>query len=139
VWSILGGLVIVAAAGFALWLARRRARVTVTSATRLRGEAGLDPAALERAAETAEAAGDLEDALRLRFRAGLLRLDRAKVIAFRESVTSHEVAVRLRSPAFEHLARDFDEVVYGRREPRPEDIAAARSEWVQVLEEAGAS
>jgi hypothetical protein len=137
VWSILGGLVIVAAAIFTLWLARRRVRVQEREARWKTAESGLDPSALESAAEEAESAGELELAIRLRFRAGLLRLDRAKVIDFRESITSYEVGRVLRSASFEHLARDFDEVVYGRREPRLEDVALAREEWGNVLAETG--
>jgi hypothetical protein len=137
VWSILGGLVIAAAAVFSLWLARRRTRVQERETRWRAAESGLDPVALERAAQEAEGAGELELAIRLRFRAGLLHLDRANVIEFRESITSHEVSRLLRSVSFEHLARDFDEVVYGRREPQVEDVDLAREEWRKVLAEAG--
>jgi hypothetical protein len=42
----------------------------------------------------------------------------------------------LRNPRFDRLARDFDEVVYGRRPVRAEDLAAARDEWPHVLADA---
>ena len=51
-----------------------------------------DPQALERAAEAAERDGEWERAVRLRFRAGLLRLDRRKVLVYRPSLTTGEVA-----------------------------------------------
>jgi hypothetical protein len=41
----------------------------------------------------------------------------------------------LGSSRFDRLARDFDEIVYGRRPPRPEDVAAARTEWPELLAE----
>jgi hypothetical protein len=42
----------------------------------------------------------------------------------------------LGDPRFDRLARDFDEVVYGRRPPRSEDVVAAREEWPRVLDDA---
>jgi hypothetical protein len=89
-------------------------------------------AALERAAEAAERAGDLRGALRLRFQAGLLRLDRARLIDLRPSLTTSEIARQVVNPAFGTLARRFDEVVYGGRNPGPEDIASARRGWANL-------
>ena len=51
------------------------------------------------------------------------------------SLRTREARRALRNPRFDRLARDFDEVVYGRRAPRPEDVAAARTEWPRVLAE----
>ena len=136
-WTIAGALVLLAATGAALWLARRRtAPVRTASGARVAGRAG--PAELERLADEAEVRGDHEAALRLRFRAGLLRLDALRLVPFRESLTSGEVARRLRSAEFDGLARAFDEVVYGRRPPRREDADDAREGWRRVLAEAGA-
>ena len=53
----------------------------------------------------------------------------------RPSLRTREARRVLRNARFERLARDFDEVVYGRRPPRSEDVAAARSEWPRVLDE----
>ena len=55
-----------------------------------------DPRALERAAAEAERDGDWELAVRLRFRAGLLRLDERDAIAYRPSLTTGEVARAIR-------------------------------------------
>src|SRR5262249_61242968 len=90
------------AAGTAVLVARGRAA----------GDAGIgagrgraprdesqDPGRLEREADAAEHRGDLDAAVRLRFRAGLLRLDRAGAISYRPSITSGQVARRLRPPA----------------------------------------
>lgn len=149
-WTWLGNLVggrdvlwtIVAAAvvAFATWalvrLAQLRGRADRLAAAQAAAEHGMDPDELERLAVEAEHRGDLEIALRLRFRAGLLRLARARVLPARPSLRTLEARRVLRNPRFDRLARDFDEVVYGRRPVRAEDLAAARDEWPHVLADA---
>jgi len=98
----------------------------------------LDPARLEREADEAERRGDLERAIRLRFRAGLLRLDRARAIALEPSTTSGEVSRTLRSRDFEDVASSFDAVVYGRQPARREDVELSRGGWARVLAGLGA-
>jgi hypothetical protein len=95
-----------------------------------------DAELLERMAEAAEESGELEAAIRFRFRAGLLRLDRAGAIEFRPSITSGQVARRLHLPAFDDLASTFDAVAYGGRAPSHPDVDASRREWPRVLIEA---
>ena len=90
-----------------------------------------DPRALDRRADAAEAAGDLEAALRLRFRAGLLRLDARGAIEFRPSISTYEVRRTLHSDDFDALAATFDDVVYGgraaaRRRTSPPPASAGR-------------
>ena len=75
-------------------------------------------------------------ALRLRFRAGLLRLGRARVLPLRPSLRTREARRALRSSRFDRLARDFDEVVYGGRSPSAADVETARTEWPRVVAEA---
>ncbi|HEX8743637.1 MAG TPA: DUF4129 domain-containing protein [Thermoleophilaceae bacterium] len=93
------------------------------------------PASLERAADRAEREGDHEAALRLRFRAGLLRLDARHAIAFRPSISTREVSRALGSPEFDQLAALFDGVVYGGREASAEDVERSRRGWEAVLRE----
>jgi hypothetical protein len=95
-----------------------------------------DPRGLDRRADAAEAAGDLEAALRLRFRAGLLRLDERGAIEFRPSISTYEVRRALHSEDFDGLAATFDDVVYGGRPPEDEDLAAARERWPAVVRNA---
>jgi hypothetical protein len=92
-----------------------------------------DPRRLEQLADEAERRGELERALRLRFRAGLVRLARAKAIPSRASLTTGQILRLLRVPEFERIARTFDEVVYGGRPARPEDVETARTTWPRVV------
>ena len=96
-----------------------------------------DPAELERAADAAERAGQLDVAVRLRFRAGLLRLGDRGAIRYRPSVTTNEVRRVLGSETFDELARTFDEVTYGGRAAKPPDVDSARREWPRVVAGAG--
>jgi hypothetical protein len=134
VWLLLAGIVVLVAALLTSRAIRRRG----AAVERLRGAGigpggGLDPDALEREADEAEREGDLEHAVRLRFRAGLLRLDRADAIEFRPSITTTEVSGALRSAAFDELALTFEEVAYGGRAAAPPDVDAARREWPALL------
>jgi hypothetical protein len=135
-WTIIAVLVLVIAAFVTRQLARRRVEVEARTAGRRARGRGDDPAELERLAGEAERRGDLEVALRLRFRAGLLRLGRARVLPLRPSLRTREARRALRSARFDRLARDFDEVVYGRRSPSAADVETARTEWPRVVAEA---
>jgi hypothetical protein len=94
---------------------------------------GRDPEELEREAERAAAAGDYSDAVRLLFRAGLLRLDDQHRIRYTPGTTSGQIADHLRSPEFEALARRFDEIVYGGEPAGTADVAAANAGWRRLL------
>jgi hypothetical protein len=99
-------------------------------------EGPVDVAALELDARAAERRGDHELALRLWFRAGLLRLDQAGVLRFRPSLTTGHVAHDLQLADFDELAVSFDAVIYGRRAASAHDVEAARATWPRVVEEA---
>jgi hypothetical protein len=134
--------IVLAVVVFVVWRivrAVRRRRVTHSGAKGvLYGDDELeDPNELERAADAAERDGDLERAIRLRFRAGLLRLGDRGAIRYRPSVTTSEVRRVLGSHQFDELARTFEAVTYGGRDPAPADVDAARREWPRVLDEAG--
>jgi hypothetical protein len=132
---ILGALVLLVAAVLARTSIRGRAAAAARAA-RAREARREDPAELERDADRAAAAGEWETAVRLRFRAGLLRLDARDVIEYRPSLTTGEVADRIASPAFERVGADFDEIAYGGREAHQADEAASREGWERMLSEA---
>ena len=135
-WAILGLIVLAVVVFVARRLAGRRTEVEARGGARRARGSGEEPGELERLADEAERRGDLEVALRLRFRAGLLRLGGARALPLRPSLRTREVRRALRNPRFDRLARDFDEVVYGRRPPKVSDVDAARSEWPLVVAEA---
>ena len=133
--AVLAGIVAVVA----LLFARRRAATSVAgggAGRRQSPDERADPGRLEREADAAERRGDFDAALRLRFRAGLLRLDRAGAIHFRPSITTGQVARRLRLRTFDDLAVRFDAVAYGGRHASATDLQSARAEWPRVLEQA---
>ena len=137
--ALLVVLVAAGAVGIALLVARRGIGTTPIGDRRRRSaEDDLDPDVLLRAAAVAEARGNLDEALRLRFRAGLLQLDRVGAIRMRPSLTSGQVARALRLEEFDGLAATFDTVVYGGHAAAPGDVDAARVGWPRVLEAAAA-
>jgi hypothetical protein len=133
VWTILAALVVGIAAFVAARVASRHEGRLISLERGERRRRLDDPDALEREAARAEERGDFELALRLRFRAGLIRLGRADRLPLRDSLTSGEAARLLHLDDFDALARSFDEVVYGRRAPGHEDVESARARWTRVL------
>lgn len=126
--------VVVAAVLVTRNLGKRRTREIESRIMREQALArGVDPIELEREAQRAASRGDFSTALRLTFRAGLLRLDENGMIRYRPGLTSAEVAELLTSPEFEALAMRFDEVVYGRRPATADDLARAREGWERLL------
>jgi hypothetical protein len=139
-----GGALVVGLAVFAAIIAfvvvlmvRRRARIGAERAVAVEAARPGDPAQLERLAEEAEGAGDLGTAVRLRFEAGLARLERRGLVAARATRTSGDLAEELGSPSFERLAADLEAIVYAEHAPVPEQVAASRQLWPRVPEEAG--
>lgn len=138
VWLLFVGAVI-AVIVWAITRARARRAARAQRVQVAAGELGSaeDADALERAADEAERDGDLARAIRLRFRAGLLRLGDRGAIRYRPSVTTGEVRRTLASPRFDDLAGTFEAVTYGGRVADSPDADAARREWPRVLDEAG--
>lgn len=134
-----GVLVVVGGtAALVVALVRRRTRVAEQAEQRRGRARRLDPAALEAEADRAEAGGDLDAAVRLRFRAGVARLEQAGVVPARADATTARLVDRVAVPAFAPLARSFDEVAYGGRPATTDDVAAARRDWPAVVREAKA-
>lgn len=135
---VLGVLVVCAGVvvAYVIW-SRRGARAAPAVVRRRGPQRPDDPAQLERAADEAERNGDYAGAVRLRFRAGLLRLDAVGAIRLGPSSTSGNVGRRLRLRDFDDLARDFELVAYGDRPADTVVARAARERWTRVLDEVG--
>jgi len=133
-------IVVLVAAAFvrAIATANARAGTLGSDGGSARGAAHADdPAALEAAASEAETRGDLALAVRLRFRAGLVRLDRdAHAITYRPSLPTTDVRSELASPAFDALADTFERITYGRASADIADTEDARRAWPRVVAEA---
>jgi hypothetical protein len=135
-WLVLAAAVVIVALVITVKLSSTRGRQRFAAARSPHDEEGLDPEELERRAEEAERRGDLDIALRLRFRAGLVRLDDAGVVRLRPGLTNAAVSRMLRSPRFNELAGDFDEVAYGGRPATATQVATARTAWPALVETA---
>jgi hypothetical protein len=138
-WLLLAAAVVVVAMVVTVKLSSGRGRQRFGAARSARDEDGLDPEELERRAEEAEGRGELDAALRLRFRAGLLRLDGAGLVRLRPGLTNSAVSRVLRSSRFDELAGDFDEVAYGGRPATTTQVATARTAWPALVEDAHSS
>ena len=134
-WFVLAVLVAGLVGVIAVLISRKRVKGPSSRAADQAVTPPEDPAELERQADRAEKAGDHSLAVRLRYRAGLLRLGDREAIDYRPSLTAHQVSERLESDRYDELAARFEGVAYGEQEASAEDSAAAASEWREVVKE----
>ncbi len=128
---VIGALAVVVVA-----LVRRRVRSGVDDdspegrarATALRADH------LERDANRAREQGAHDRAVRLRFQAGLLRLESVGALDLEPGLTNRTAADCLGSPDFDELARAFDAIVYGHRPANPGDVDRAWLLWPTLVE-----
>ncbi|HXQ76480.1 MAG TPA: hypothetical protein VN791_08295 [Acidimicrobiales bacterium] len=133
---VLGVMAVALGVAVGVLIARRRVRVSARGSTARSTEGGTeDPHEIERRAEMAESSGDHETAVRLRFRAGLLRLQRRGVIVNQDAQTDRQLSVTLHSPTFDALAGRHEMIVYAGDRATSVDAATARAAWPRVLEE----
>lgn len=115
---------------------RRRTTVAARATSSLPIESSTeDPDAIEQRAVDAEGAGDHEEAVRLRFRAGLVRLQRIGLVVNQQSQTGRQLSVTLHSPTFDGLAGRHERIVYAGDDATAEDAVTARTDWPRVLVE----
>jgi hypothetical protein len=115
-------------------LALRRSKTRIGCLQTANATARQQPGELERAAERAEREGRWDDAVRLRFRAGLLRLGGHDTVRYPETTPNHSLARMLESEPLEQLSSRFDEVVYGGGEATEADAERQRVTWPEILE-----
>jgi len=140
--ALLAGAILAGAAAIAARAGARRARAHAGAGGGDRGERNgrevLSADRLRDEAERAERRGDLEAALRLRFRAGLVELDSRELIELRPALTNHELLRAVPSPTLASLVDGFEAVAYGGRPAVADDLDVAREGWPRVAEEVGA-
>lgn len=132
VWILLGLAVIAVGA----LLARRYSRLALVASAKAGGSRPARPlraAELGRLADAAEREGRLEEAIRLRFRAGLASLNERGVIGAPAAIPNAEVAERLHSQRFDLLAQRFEEIAYGDGRAGATEVEEARQGWSAVL------
>ena len=136
-WAVAALLAIALGTVVGVLLIRRRSRI---SAKEPIGQtlAAQDPDELERAAEAAEAAGENDLAVRLRFQLGLARLQAVGVIPDRLTMTSRQLRRVLRSQVFDDLASRHESIAYAKEQASPRDVTSARDGWGQLLAETSA-
>jgi hypothetical protein len=133
-WAVVGALVLALTAVGVRRMMRRLDPLAATSAARDVSSADT-PEALEQQAQEAEQRGAFADAVRLRFRAGLLLLGSRKLIDYNPAVLTSEVARRLHSPRFDALAASFERIAYGDAPAGAQEAAAARDGWRELARE----
>jgi hypothetical protein len=141
-WPYAAGAIAVAAGALAAYLlTKRRARRSAVSSAggAWHGPQEEDADELEREAAEAERQSELERAIRLRFRAGLVRLEHQGVIEHRDVLTTQQLKRTVNSVTFAGLATDLERIVYGGSTATTESVAAARDGWRRVPDELRAS
>ncbi len=136
VWVVLGLAIVLLGAALAHHGVRRASREDAATA----GAGGrpllVRAADLEREALAAERGGRFAEAVRLRFRAGVLSLSEKDLLSGAPGMLNAQLARSLRSNAFDRLAGRFDEIAYGGAAADEHDAELARDGWKRVLEEA---
>lgn len=137
-WLVVVAVVAAAVAAVGLAVHRRGLRADAAAQTATDAVSGDDdPVDLEHRAAEAERRGDHELAVRLRFRAGLMRLDRdASAFRYHAGLGTREVRRALHDEQFDGLADTFDAVAYGNRDADDDDCRTAREEWPEVVRHA---
>lgn len=132
-WGVIALLAGLATVLFVIQLAIRRQRVRAIAAI---GKASLtfeDPAQLEALAAAAANKANYGESIRLRFRAGLVRLEQSRRIADPSHHTNGDIYESVRAEPLLHLQRQFDQIIYGRAEANADDEAEARRNWKHLL------
>lgn len=88
---------------------------------------------LDRLAGEASRRGNHKEALRLRFEAGLIRLERKGTVSEHASRTSGALSDTLQMPEFDRLAGTLDAVMYGGRPAREADDMDSASTWPVIV------
>ncbi len=137
-WWPYVALAIALVAGVAIGavLVNRRQRPDVAAARRIGAVERQEPGDLEKLADEAEASGDLQRAVRLRFRAGVLRLERLGAVRQGATRTNGEIRRTLESPTFDSLSADLESIVYGGAPATADQVVGARNGWPVVINEA---
>lgn len=135
-WLLLAAMLVLAVVVAAV-IARRRLGAEIDQQRAIDVERRGDAAELEDLANAAEAAGRFQDALRLRFRAGLMRLDDLDVIAYDPALATGAIRSAVGMGEFDTVASQFERVAYSDYVPQRTDVTSHQQGWQTVLGELG--
>lgn len=134
---VLGAGIVVAVALGARWLIRRRsAAAPRDKPVPVEALPPVSPEELVDQAERASRAGDYATAIRLRFKAGIVRLGRRGVVVGGEHTTNPGISQQLDLEEFDRLASAFERVVYGGHEADAAVDSDSRDTWPTVIKKA---
>jgi len=91
---------------------------------------------LAREADEAERRGDFAAAVRLRFQAGLTRLDELGSIELRPSLTASGAASESGIREITRLAEAYERVAFGGRDASENDASVQRAGWSEIVDRA---
>lgn len=114
-------------------IAKGRMRFETEEERRTQVDERGDAAGLERLAAEAAEQGRYDDAVRLQFRAGLLRLDDLEVIDFEPTIPTGAVRTAVRLTEFDDVAAQFERVAYSDYEASSDDLPAQATGWRAIL------
>ncbi len=117
----------------ATYIIRRRTALRIAATGSSKAKAEVSANDLDRRAAEAARRGEYAEALRLRFEAGLIRLERRGVLSDHATRTSGEVADAVHLAEFDRVAGTFDAVVYGRRPAAKADDDFSASAWPVIV------
>jgi hypothetical protein len=133
---VVGVMATVLGAAMAVMIVKRRARISTRDVASVGTGAGTeDPDDIDHRALAAESTGDHETAVRLFFRAGLLRLQMKGLLSNQNAQTTRQLTEHLHSPTFNALAERHEVIVYARQPATAVDVDTARRDWPRVLAE----
>ena len=137
-WGIVVGFTIcIAIAAFVIWLVSRNVvrPPKIAASDSPATERDIDPNDLEVAAQRAEREEQFDLAIRLRYRAGLIRLDRAGVIELQPWNTAALLTRAVASPRFDRITDTFEAITFGGRAATGTQVNTVRAEWSTLLTE----
>ena len=138
--TVLGFALCIGIAALVIWLVSRnlvRNPKRAADHPSQGAQATDDPNELEAAAQRAERDEQFDLAIRYRYRAGLIRLDRAGVIELQPWNTAALLTRRVASPRFDRITDTFEAVTYGGRTANGSQANTVRAEWSTLLTEVG--
>jgi hypothetical protein len=137
-WAPVIGIGLTVALGVALafLLVHRRSRIAARSEGQAMVNPTLDPADLEAQAERLAVGGDYAGSFRLRFEAGLMRLESIGLIAGQRTRTDADLTDHIGSAAFDRLARRHEAITFAAQPASERDDIQARTDWPQVPQQA---